>query len=70
MAIEQVDSKDDPRVQVADLLAGASRQIASNALVGEPDDRIVLLRPFVDRNSLWADDTSWTALTGYGAVGR
>lgn len=69
-AIEQVDSRDDPRVQVADLLAGASRQLASSALAGGPDDRSVLLRPFVDGDSLWSDDASWTTLTGRSAVGR
>ena len=69
-AIDQVDSKDDPRVQAADLLAGVSRQLATNALAGEPDDRIVLLRPFLDLNSLWSHDASWMALTGHPAVGR
>jgi hypothetical protein len=70
VAIDQVDSQDDPRVQVADLLAGAARQIAANALAGKRDDRVALLSPFVVLDSVWADDVSWTALTGRDAVGR
>jgi len=69
-AIDQVDSKYDPRVQVADLLAGASREIASDALASGHDNRSFQLRPFVDGESLWSHDASWRALTGRDALGR
>lgn len=67
-AVHLADSKDDPRVQVADLLAGLARRDATGALLG--DHRDASIRPFVDPNSLWSDDPSWTALTGRPAVGR
>lgn len=69
-AIDQVDSKDDPRVQVADLLAGLARRAATAALDGPADPRAPQLRPFVEPDSLWSDDPSWTVLTGRPAVGR
>ncbi len=69
VGVDQADSKDDPRVQVADLLAGTARDIASSALAGRDDPRIGLLVPFVDGDSLWSDDASWTALTGRTGVG-
>ena len=71
-SIEQVDSRDDPRVQVADLLAGAARQLATAALgeasptVGSPE----LLQPFVDPWSLWCETGSWRALTGRNSPGH
>ncbi len=55
-----VDSREDPRVQVADFLAGVARKKASDELHGRPDDEITaLLRPYVDSMSIWADDASW-----------
>jgi hypothetical protein len=58
-----VDSRDDPRVQVADFLAGVARKKASEELNGRPDDEItMLLRPYVDSMSIWADDRSWRRL--------
>ena len=55
-----VDSREDPRVQVADFLAGVARKKASDELNGRPDDEITaLLRPYVDSMSIWADDGSW-----------
>jgi hypothetical protein len=58
-----VDSRDDPRVQVADFLAGVARKKASEELNGRPDDEITtLLRPYVDSMSIWADDRSWRRL--------
>lgn len=67
-AVDLADSKDDPRVQVADLLAGLARRDATMALLG--DHRDASIRPFVGPNSLWSDDPSWTALAGRPAVGR
>jgi hypothetical protein len=69
VAIDQVDSKNDPRVQVADLLAGLARRIATGALARTDDSRARLMRPFVDADSLWSDDASWTVLTGRPGVG-
>lgn len=66
-AVDQADSKDDPRIQLADLLAGLGRRDAAAALVGNRDAAI---RPFVDLDSLWSDDASWTVLTGKTAIGR
>lgn len=48
------DSFFDPRVQVADFLAGVARKIASDQLGGHGDVVLVdLLRPFVDALSTW-----------------
>ena len=63
-AIDQVDSKDDPRVQVADLLAGLARRLATLALDGTDSAGATRLQPFVDIWSLWSDGRSWAALTG------
>lgn len=49
----------DPRVQLADLLAGAARRIAQDELAGRGDRRLTeLLRPYVDRASVWGDPRS------------
>jgi hypothetical protein len=57
------DSRTDPRVQLADLLAGLARRIASDALEGRGDPELTtLLRPYVDPASIWQDDWSWSAL--------
>lgn len=68
-SIDLVDSKNDPRVQVADLLAGVSRVLASRSLSGQADSRVPMLRPFVDIDSVWSDDKSWFELTSRKAVG-
>lgn len=61
--IRLVDSRSDPRVQVADLLAGAARRIASEALGGRGDGELIaLLRPYVDERSTWGDEASWALL--------
>ncbi|MEU7744265.1 DUF3800 domain-containing protein [Nonomuraea sp. NPDC049158] len=58
-----VDSRTDPRVQVADLLAGAARKIAEDELTGQGDAEVTaLLRPYVDAFSIWGDDRSWSLL--------
>jgi hypothetical protein len=49
-----VDSRTDPRVQVADLLAGVARKVAADELLGRSDpDLTALLRPYVDPASRW-----------------
>lgn len=61
--VRLVDSMDDPRVQVADFLAGVARRIAEDALTGNGDAELTaLLRPYVDPASVWGDSNSWTAL--------
>jgi hypothetical protein len=52
--VRLVDSRADPRVQVADLFAGIARRVASDALAGYPDDALTaLLRPYVHPESTW-----------------
>jgi hypothetical protein len=54
--ISFVDSQDDPRVQLADFLAGASRRIASHVLAGQADPGLVdLISPYVSTRSTWLD---------------
>jgi hypothetical protein len=54
--ISFVDSQDDPRVQLADFLAGASRRIASQVLAGAADPVLVeLISPYVSPRSTWVD---------------
>jgi hypothetical protein len=58
-----VESSSDPRVQVADILAGAARKIASDELNNRGDEELTaLLRPYVDPFSIWGDDPSWSRL--------
>jgi hypothetical protein len=50
----QVDSRTDPRVQVADLLAGVARRVAADELLGRSDpDLTAMLGPYVDPASRW-----------------
>jgi hypothetical protein len=59
-----VDSRADPRVQVADFLAGVARKIGSVELNGRGDAELTaLLGPYLDPHSVWGDDRSWTLLT-------
>jgi hypothetical protein len=54
--IRQVDSRTDPRVQVADVLAGVARKVATDELFGRSDpDLTALLRPYVDPASRWCE---------------
>ncbi|WP_410600083.1 DUF3800 domain-containing protein [Amycolatopsis sp. lyj-90] len=49
-----VDSRTDPRVQVADFLVGVARRIAEDELNGNGDAVLTaLLAPYVDSKSLW-----------------
>jgi hypothetical protein len=58
-----VDSRSDPRVQVADFLAGIARKIASDELNDRGDAELTaMLRPYVDSHSIWGDDRSWLLL--------
>ncbi len=54
--VELVVSLDDPRVQLADFLAGIARKIADDELGGRGDPVLAaLLRPYVDPASVWGD---------------
>jgi hypothetical protein len=54
LQFRQVDSRTDPRVQVADLLAGVARKVASDELLGRHDPQLTaLLRPYLDPASRW-----------------
>lgn len=64
------DSIVEPRVQVADFLAGVARRIAEDERAGAHDPELAgLLGPYVDPASIWADEASWAAL-GRAAPGR
>jgi hypothetical protein len=61
LRFRQVDSRTDPRVQVADVLAGVARRIASDELHGRGDPELGgLLRTYVDPASRWSDERSWS----------
>lgn len=52
-----VDSRSDPRVQVADFLAGVARRAFEDHLNGNGDSELIaLLLPYVDPRSLWRPD--------------
>ncbi|MET9342708.1 DUF3800 domain-containing protein [Nonomuraea sp. NPDC003804] len=54
--VRLVDSRTDPRIQVADLLAGAARKIAEDELDGRGDAELTeLLRPYIAPASIWMD---------------
>ncbi|HLV28686.1 MAG TPA: hypothetical protein VKY60_06130 [Burkholderiaceae bacterium] len=61
--LELVESEHDPRVQVADFLAGVARKIASEELNGRGDPELTsLVRSYVDARSVWGDGRSWAKL--------
>jgi hypothetical protein len=52
--VRLVDSTAEPRVQVADFVAGIARRWASDRLQGQPDAELTaLLSPLVDQESVW-----------------
>ncbi|WP_225099009.1 hypothetical protein [Streptomyces sp. CoH27] len=58
-AIRLVTSGADPRVQVADYLAGVARKLASDELLGTADPALTgLVRQHVDPRSIWGDAES------------
>lgn len=59
-----VSSLTDPRIQVADFLAGvASRRIAGDVLHERGSDELTeLLRPYVNEHSIWGDRRTWARL--------
>ncbi|MEZ7155147.1 hypothetical protein OIE82_02055 [Streptomyces althioticus] len=61
--VRLVVARDDPRVQLADFLAGIARKAAGDALRGNGDPGLVaLLRPYVDPASVWGDGGTAAAL--------
>ncbi|GGV64043.1 hypothetical protein GCM10010294_15690 [Streptomyces griseoloalbus] len=66
IALEEVRlvvAREDPRVQLADFLAGIARKVASDELNGHGDPALtVLLRPYVDPASVWGDARSAAVL--------
>ena len=54
--IRRVDSREDPRIQVADFLAGIAARHARDRLRGRPDPELTpLLDPLVDPRSVWIE---------------
>ncbi|MFE9774676.1 DUF3800 domain-containing protein [Streptomyces sp. NPDC005931] len=65
--VRLVAAREDPRVQLADFLAGIARRIASDELHERGDPVLTaLLRPYVDPASVWGDARSWRALAQAG----
>jgi hypothetical protein len=63
LCFRQVDSRTDPRVQVADVLAGVARRLAADELRGDGDTELDgLLRAYIDPASRWSDERSWSRL--------
>jgi len=63
LRFRQVDSRTDPRVQLADVLAGVARRVAADELGGRGDAELSgLLRAYIDPASCWSDERSWSAL--------
>ncbi|MBA2338123.1 MAG: hypothetical protein H0V96_10280 [Acidimicrobiia bacterium] len=63
LRFRQADSRTDPRVQVADVLAGVARRLAADELRGHGDAELGgLLRAYVDPGSRWSDERSWSRL--------
>lgn len=61
--VKQVDSKADPRIQLADIAAGFCRQVAESALQGKAtEERLAQIRRLVHFNSLWGDAKSWQGI--------
>ncbi|MEV7014726.1 hypothetical protein [Streptomyces sp. NPDC093991] len=61
--VRLVVARDDPRVQLADFLAGIARKAAGDALRGDGDPGLTaLLRPYADPASVWGDARTAAAL--------
>ena len=63
--VDHAVAESEPRVQLADILAGTVRKIAQDELHGRGDRELTTLaRPYLDPLSIWGDRRSWGALTG------
>jgi hypothetical protein len=55
-AIRSVDSKHDPRIQLADIMAGVGREVANLAQHGTFDDALqIATSEMLDANRMWSD---------------
>ncbi|MCW2772656.1 MAG: hypothetical protein JWN91_982 [Nocardioides sp.] len=63
------DSRSDERIQVADVVAGIGRWAGLASLEGNYGPAKVA-RPFISRESLWADIPTFRVLTGRREPGR
>lgn len=60
VGIEHIDSKADPRIQLADVAAGFTRQVAESALRGKAEKkRLAQVQRLVHIYSIWGDNRSW-----------
>ena len=58
--VRLVDSSREPRVQIADFVAGIARRLASDQLQDRADREIsALLGPLIDPESVWVDYKTW-----------
>jgi hypothetical protein len=65
VAISQVDWHDDPRIQVADIVAGLGTLAGRTALDGALEANVrQAVRPALIDSSLWGDAASWKELFG------
>lgn len=63
LRFRQADSRTDPRIQLADVLAGVARRLAADELHGRGDAELArLLRDYIDPASCWSDERSWACL--------
>jgi hypothetical protein len=61
----RADSRADPRIQVADWIAGTARRTARGVLAGHPDPELIAwLTPFVDPDSVWPHELTPLASGG------
>jgi len=66
--VELAAAESEPRVQLADILAGTVRKIAQDELHGRGDQELTTLaRPYLDPYSIWGDRRSWASLAGAAA---
>ncbi|MCI3274052.1 hypothetical protein [Streptomyces cylindrosporus] len=69
--VRLVVAREDPRVQLADFLAGIARKIASDVLHRRVDPVLTgLLRPYVDAASVWGDRDGWALIGAEDGVGE
>lgn len=60
-----VEARLDVRVQLADILAGIARKVASDELNGRGEAGLTaLVRPYLGARSLWGDPAGWALLSG------
>ncbi|MBY0286198.1 MAG: DUF3800 domain-containing protein [Mycobacteriaceae bacterium] len=63
--IDLRDSRDDPRIQVADIIAGVGSLAGQSALTGTLDEEVAAaIRAVIAAQSLWGDNTTWYLLSG------